>query len=351
MAGKDKMHNNSIESDLERILIRDLWEELRGASIFLTGGTGFFGRWFLESFVRANDAFNLNASVMILTRSFDDFKKKAPHLTSNSSIRAHVGDVRDFAFPEGEYSHIIHAATTNAVATFNNEDPLIKFDTTAQGTRRTLDFAVRCKARKFLMTSSGSVYGKAPSGMTHITEDYSGAPLHLDFVNYALGEGKRVAEFLCAYYARKYSFDVQIARCFSFVGPYQPLNIHYAIGNFIRDALFSEAITINGNGAPMRSYMYLGDLVVWLLTLLVKGSSGRVYNVGSDQAVSIRELAYLVRDTLSPRKKVQILGQVDAGVGGDWYVPNIQRARSEFGLDVCTPLSHAIQLTAKAVVL
>ena len=342
------MPNALLKSDLERILIRDLWEEFRGASIFFTGGTGFFGRWFLESFVCANKTFELNASVLILTRSFEDFRKKVPHLAANSSIKFHLGDVRDFTFPQGEYSHIIHAATTNAVATFNNEDPLVKFDTTAQGTRHTLDFAVRCKAKKFLMTSSGSVYGKAPVGMTHITEDYIGAPSNMDFVGSALGEGKRVAEFFCAYYAEKHGFDVQIARCFSFVGPHQPLDIHYAIGNFIRDALYSDAITVNGNGAPMRSYMYVGDLVIWLLTLLVKGRSGSVYNVGSDQAISIRELAHLVRDTLSPGKEVNILGQSDIGVGGDWYVPSIQCARTELGLEVWTSLQDAIRLTAEA---
>lgn len=342
------MGNVSLESDLKRTLIPSLWEELRGASIFLTGGTGFFGRWLLESFIRANEAFELNASVLILTRNLEGFRKKAPHLVANPAIKFHLGDVRDYAFPEGRFSHIIHAATTNAVATFNNEDPLVKFDTAAQGTRRTLDFAVRCEASKFLLTGSGSVYGKAPTGMTHITEDYRGAPMPRDFAGSALGEGKRVAEFLCAYYADKHGFDMRIARCFSFVGPYLPLDIHYAIGNFIRDALHADAITINGNGSPMRSYMYLGDLVIWLLTLLVKGRPSGVYNVGSDQATSIRDLAYLVRDTLSPGKPVNILGQSDIGVGGDWYVPSVQRAREELGLDIWTPLQDSIRLTAKS---
>lgn len=340
------MQNDTLNRDLERTLKRDLWEDLRGASLFITGGTGFFGRWFLESFAQANAAFQLNASVLILTRNSESFRKKAPHLAANPAIRFHLGDVRDYAFPQGEYSHIIHAATTNAVATFNNEDPLVKFDTVAQGTRRTLDFAAQCGAKKFLMTSSGSVYGKAPAGMTHITEDYSGAPMPQDFAGSALGEGKRVAELLCAYYAEKHGFDLRIARCFSFVGPYLPLDIHYAIGNFIRDALYADAITVNGNGAPMRSYMYLGDLMVWLLTLLVKGRSRGVYNVGSDQAISIRDLAYLVRDTLSPEKPVNVRGALDAGVGGDWYVPSIQRARDELGLDIWTSLQDAIRLTA-----
>ncbi len=343
------MPNDTLDRDLNRTLKQNLWEGLRGASLFFTGGTGFFGRWFLESFVRANEAFQLNASVLILTRSAEAFRKKAPHLATHPAIKFHPGDVRDYVFPQGRYSHIIHAATTNALATFNHEDPLLKFDTVANGTRHTLDFAAQCGVKNFLMTSSGSVYGKAPLGMTHITENYSGAPLTQDVDGSALGEGKRVAELLCAYYAEKHGFDLRIARCFTFVGPYLPLDIHYAIGNFIRDALYADSITVNGNGAPMRSYLYLGDLMLWLLTLLSKNNARGVYNVGSDQAISIRDLAFLVRDTLAPEKPVNILGSAEAGVGGDWYVPSIERARSELGLDVWTTLADSIRLTAASV--
>lgn len=343
------MQGNSPTRCLDKILAStgDIWEALRGKSIFITGGTGFFGRWLLESFARANDIYRLNASVLVLTRNCDVFKTKAPHLAENPAIKFHHGDVRDFDFPDGEYSYVIHAATTSAVATFNNEDPLVKFDTVVEGTRRTLDFAVQCQARKFLLTSSGSAYGKLPTGMTHIPEEYGGAPDPV-VLDSALGEGKRAAEFLCAYYSKKYGLETKIGRCFSFVGPHLPLDIHYAIGNFIRDAIHANTITVNGDGSPVRSYLYIGDLVTWLLTLLVKGRSGCIYNVGSDMPISIHDLAYLVRDTLCPAKPVRIHGRSDIGVGGNWYVPSIQRARNELGLDVWTPLRDAIRLTAEA---
>lgn len=314
----------------------------------MTGGTGLFGRWFLECFIRANDVLNLGMSMLVLSRNPRLLQEEAPHLVANPAISFHHGDIRDFSFPEGEFSHIIHAATTTARATFDNEDSLVKFDTVVQGTRRALEFAVRCKARKFLLTSSGSVYGKSPQGMKHIPEEYRGAPDPAN-IGSDLGEGKRVAEFLCTYYGEKHGLEIKIARCFSFVGPYLPLDIHYAIGNFIRDALYNDVITINGDGSPVRSYLYLGDLMIWLLTLLIKGKSGRVYNVGSDLPISIHDLAFLVRDTLCPGKVVSIQGRRDIGVGGDWYVPNIQRARNELGLNVWTPIQDAIRFTAESV--
>ena len=170
--------DNPLAEDLDHILAHTegLWEELRGKRLFITGGTGFFGCWLLESFAWVNDKLGLNASALVLTRNREAFQKKAPHLAGHPAIRFHVGDVRDFNLPEGEFSHIIHAAATSARATFHGEDSLVKFDTVVGGTRHTLDFAVQCHAKKFLLTSSGVVYGKQPSGMTHIPEDYCGAP-------------------------------------------------------------------------------------------------------------------------------------------------------------------------------
>ncbi|HLE19174.1 MAG TPA: NAD-dependent epimerase/dehydratase family protein, partial [Syntrophales bacterium] len=206
---------NPLSLDLEYILnnTRGLWDEIKGQRIFITGGTGFIGCWLLESFAFANEKLNLGASTVVLTRNQGAFRKKAPHLAGNPAISFHKGDVRYFSFPEGEFSYVIHAAT-DAGARLNEENPLLMFDTIVQGTRRVLDFARASGARKLLLTSSGAVYGKQPPHLTNVPEDYAGGPDPSDGRS-AYGEGKRVAEFLCNQYGRKYGIEAKIARCFA----------------------------------------------------------------------------------------------------------------------------------------
>lgn len=332
-----------LADDLDRILeqVGPLWEALRGQRLFITGGTGFFGTWLLESFLWANAKRGLGATATVLTRDVAAARRQR---ATTDALDYHAGDVRDFTFPSKRYSHIIHAAATSAVATFNNEDPLIKFDTIVGGTRHVLDFTRACGARRLLYTSSGAVYGKQPPDLSHVAEDYAGAP-DPTLATSAWGEAKRVAEFFCADHARRYGLEVTIARCFSFVGPHLPLDIHYAIGNFIRDALRGGPIRVLGDGTAYRSYLYAADLTIWLWTLLLSEGANGVYNVGSEQAISIGALARLVAELSAPGLLVQPGQAPTTQRLADRYIPSTQKARSELGLREWVPLWQAIEKT------
>ncbi len=325
------------------------WLAMRDENIFITGGSGLFGRWLITAILDANQRLGTNIKATVLTRNPDAFFLNNSEQSQQHNITLLKGDVCNFVFPNAHFSRILHMATTSAEETFSGQDQLSKFHLLTQGTERVLQFANVCRAKKVLFTSSGVVYGPYPNALEHVPENYLGAPNSMD-PNSALAQGKRAAEFLCSYYAQKHQFEVTIARCFSFVGPGLPLDLHYAIGNFVRDALYAKEIIVKGDGSPMRSFLYLEDLTHWLLALLIDGKSEQVYNVGSDQAISIKDLAYLVRDVLSPNKDVVILGSKHADVGNfnrSWYVPNIDRARTELGLEVWTPLKSAIVKNAQ----
>ncbi len=339
-----KASNKITSADLDRILdhTRDLWDDLRGERIFITGGTGFFGCWLLESLLWINDHLNLNCRATVLSRAPDLFRKKAVHLAGHKSISVMEGDVRTFAFPSGTFAYIIHAATESSVKR-NAENPLEMLDTIVEGTRYTLEFARTCGAQSLLFTSSGAVYGKQPAEMTHIPEEYSGAPDPFDPKS-AYGEGKRVAEHLCTLYADAH-LKPKIARCFAFVGPYLPLDVHFAIGNFIRDALNGGPIIVKGNGTPRRSYLYAADLMIWLWTILFRGRPLRPYNVGSEESASIVETALGVARSVSPKIPVEIRGSVNPKLPVEQYVPSTQRAQVELGLRDDLHLNEKIRLT------
>jgi len=321
---------------------------MRGQRLFVTGGTGFFGCWLVESFCDANRKLGLGAQVTVLSRDPDRFRAKCPHLVNDSAVTLHAGDVRDFEFPVGEFRYVIHAAT-EASAKQAAEEPLEMLSTILAGTERTLKFAAQCGARKFLLTSSGAVYGKQPKDMTHVPESYAGAPDPLDGAS-VYAEGKRASELMCALHhrtaaAKGVAFEAKIARCWAFCGPHLPLDAHFAIGNFIGDVVAGRPIAIAGDGTARRSYLYAADLAIWLWTILFRAPALIPINVGSAHDVSIRELAEVVAAALAPETPIHVAKQGVPGAAPARYVPSVERAVSILGLRETVGLTESIRRT------
>jgi dTDP-glucose 4,6-dehydratase len=326
------------------------WRELDGARIFVTGATGFWGAWLLESFAHAREVHNLDASLTFLSRDPDAFFARRPHLAASKYVR---GDVRSFELPRGEelyFSHVIHAATP-ASAALNESQPLEMFGTIVDGTRQVLELCRRANVRRLLLASSGAVYGPQPPHISHIEEDFGGAPA-LNDSKAAYAHGKRASEWLCAAHTASVQPELEVvtARGWAFVGPLLPLDIHFAMGNFLRDVLLGD-IHLAGDGTPLRSYLYAAEMTEWLWAMLLCGAPGRAYNVGSEDGQALREVAEVVAHVACEmdgrRRQVLVARTADLSRPPSRYVPSIRRARDELGLQQKIGLEEGVRRTLK----
>ncbi len=332
--------NRILREDFQDILtsLEGRSDAFRGKRVFMTGGTGFIGSWLTGALLWANREARLGMRLTLLSRDPEAFKRKRPEIASLGDVEFIKGDVRTFD-PAGIEADLVVNGATEASAALNAEAPLLMMDTIVDGARR----VCAVNAERSLFISSGAVYGKPPTGLRAFCEDYEGAPSSLDPAQ-AYGVAKRLAELYTVCAAKKNGCDAVIARCFAFVGPYLPLDAHFAIGNFIRDGLDGKAIRINGDGKPRRSYQYAADMAKALLFLLIDGKPGEAYNVGSGEAVSIAELGGAVSNAFGA-VPVEVLGQSRPTDRNQDYLPDISKIETELPEIRNRSLSEAIART------
>ncbi|NTW17719.1 MAG: NAD(P)-dependent oxidoreductase [Syntrophaceae bacterium] len=297
---------------------------IKNKRIFITGGTGFFGKSLMHHCISF-----LENDIVVLASDTDNFRKKYSPLFNGKRIEFIQGDVRDFKFPEANFDYIIHAAATSGKIIPDDEMRSVVID----GTKHVLNFALQnTNLVNFLFVSSGAVYGNQYQIPMH--ENLPCKPVTV------YGKTKLEAEILCLHSG----ISCNIARCFAFIGEYLPLDAHFAIGNFIYNCLNDQTIVIKGDGTPIRTYLYSGDLAHWLWTILIHGKPGRVYNVGSNHEISIRILAETVRKISRTKNEIKILSPL-SGTQPEHYKPNIVRVYQELGLEPKISLEEAIRLT------
>lgn len=316
------------------------WDEMRGKRIFLTGGSGFLGRWLVESLLYTNRTLHLGVSLVMLTRSAARFREVSHHLAVDPALSIIEGDVRDFALPRGGFDYLIHAAADTRLSVSNTVATL---DTEIAGFQRVFSFARKSRVSRVLFVSSGAVYGPRKTNEPISEEALCGLDPTRGEARY--GELKRLGELYGASYASQFGLDVIFARCFSFFGPYQNLDSHFAIANFLRDASAVRNIVVRGDGLDQRSYLYAADVAIWLWRLLVLGKSCAAYNVGSGIPISLLDLANVISRVAGTGSTVRVLGGAREGLAGTIYLPSVEKARQELGLGQWITLEEGIRRT------
>ena len=325
----------SIPSDLKLVV---------DSNTLITGASGFVGRWLTLSWLSARQELNGSGRLMVLARNVDGLRQLCSIYGATSEVIYVESDIRDFTIPsEFALRYVIHAATP-ASESLNSRQPEEMLSIIVEGQRNILNESIRNGVEKFLFLSSGAVYGKQPLNVPRIAEDYSGGPLPTD-IKSAYHEGKRVAELMGNIHAANDKISFVTGRLFAFLAPYLPLNSHFAAGNFLLDAINEQDIIVRSDGQSIRSYQYGSDLCVFLWALLIRGRTGESYNVGSDEEISILNLALQVKSALQTVSKVEIIGKNDPATRTR-YVPSIEKIKTELSVSNLVDLQTSIARTA-----
>ena len=318
--------------------LNDEIQNFNEKKILITGGTGFFGMNLVKTFKYLVENEDLKCEIFILSRNAKDVKVKNRELNNLPYLHFTNHDISKPIILKNDIDFVIHCATSASKEINDNHfDEMSK--TIINGTINILDFCVQKKA-KLLFISSGAVNGINESNTKINPTDYS--PFNPLDGNYTYHLGKIFAENLCFNYSLKFNLEVKIARCFAFVGPFLPLNKHFAIGNFINSVLDKKQIIIKSKGASIRSYLYSADLVIWLLKTLVNGQNLKPYNIGSSEKISIFDLASLV--SKFGDKEVLVEGNKETPT---FYVPNIDETLHDLKISNFFDINTSISKTLK----
>lgn len=287
-------------------------------TVLIIGGTGFFGKSILHSFINGKlQKFNIK-KIIINSRNSSNFKKKYPELI-NKKVSFFDADISKTNYiPDCDY--IIHAATST-----NKNDYVLdenkEFINIQKGAENFVN-AVQQKSnkQKILYCSSGAVYGQQPQNLPNIPESFKFLPLEtLESEKRMYANGKRIAEKEIEKLAQL-GFNCVIARCFSFYGKYLPKDQHFAYGIFTKMAENNQDIVVKAKNRVYRSYMSADKLVDSLFHLLISANNNcEVFNVGSSNAILIHDLA----EKISKKYKVNIQKyEIDENLPHDRYVPD-----------------------------
>lgn len=336
---------NSIRRDCEEAVVDDVpsLAKIRGSCILITGGTGFMGTWLAEMVAFLNDSHDFNTELVLLSKYPQAFIAKAPHLAKREDIRLMECDIRNLKELPKEINYVIHAAGTPDNR-LHASDPIRTMETITKGTEAILNASVGLQEmKKLLNISSGLVYGQQPLGQEAIPENSGGGPDCGSIVS-VYAEAKRFAETMCSAYRSLYKMNIVTARPFAFIGPYQLLDKPWAANNFIRDGLNGGPIRILGDGETVRSYMYPSDMAFWLLRILVDGTVGLAYNVGSPHGITLQQLAEKIANNFRTKPKIFSKVGTDAQRRSR-LVPDVALAQKNLGLSVKVDIDEALKRT------
>lgn len=314
------------------------------ANLLVIGGSGFFGKSILDSHRRGLLAPWGISSIVVFARHASSLEQSSPNLLG-SDIELIDGDIGKYSsLPSADY--VIHAAASTNAARYISMPAQEKANILLATTNYCQLAQKFHQNSKIVYVSSGAVYGQQNPEVYALTENDASGPIEqLDLAKQDYAAAKRDAERSIQDLGMA-GCRVSIARCFAFVGPYLPRELHFAIGNFIRDGLLGRPIEVKARHAVYRSYMHADDLVRWLMTIAGGANPNcPILNVGSSEPILLADLAKNIADYFGVNVLVQPLTEERV----DRYIPSTTKAFKEFGLKLDFNLDQAITRTIQSI--
>jgi dTDP-glucose 4,6-dehydratase len=266
--------------------LSNVTHELQDAKIMILGGTGFIGSWLTRSLLFLNREYELKIDLTLTTRDLKSAEAKFSYW-GRDSLKFIEMDLAKFkSIPLEGVTHVIHGATSSTKISGSGNSEQV-FNSTVNGVKSVIhSMPFGSTDLKIVHLSSGAVYGNTNSEILKEIE----IPIETNssLSNYA--QAKVEAErILCDATLEGLVIGAN-PRLFAFFGPGLVMNEHFAIGNFLVDALSKREIFLSGSPTTTRSYLYPTDLVSWILQILINPVNKPIH-VGSENAISMMELA------------------------------------------------------------
>ncbi len=282
----------------------DYCSSIDGSRVLITGGTGFVGKWLVESLIQISRQFKISIEILVTTRDLNKTKNLFSNYPNLSIVEL---DLTANFQSLGKFTHIIHAASPTSKPLPNEASVMNASLASAKNIIANLNDISTVPV--FIHTSSGAVYGVNRNEANHkslrtrssiiekpknFLEEYQNAKIKTEeFIEQKNSAGKIIGIN---------------ARLFAFYGPYLSINSHYAIGNFMQSAVTGSVIQVKSLGESYRSYMHASELACQLIYLM-SNSNTINYDIGSDFSKSISWWANYVGQLFD--LKVKILGEIE----------------------------------------
>jgi len=300
------MNKSIIDEDVNMILNSDFdFNSFRGKTILISGANGYVPSYFIHTFMALNGNCDSAINVIALCRNENRAKKRFERYLGRSDFRLLIQDVCDPITVEGAIDYFIHAASPAGIWS-RHDDPVNTFEANVLGLRNMLICAANKKCEGFLFLSSVDVYGTM--SMRERLKEYQAGCLDPLNVRNVYSCAKRAAETMCKAYQVKYDLPIYIVRPFQIIGPGPELNDGRLHIDFISQIIDKQKIVLKSDGTAVRSFMYITDAILAMLTVMIEGKVGEAYNIANEACeATVKELA----DIMASESKYDVSVEYD----------------------------------------